>query len=106
MITEIDGKQFQGEVLGSAVPVLVEFFTPHCSPCWQMLPILDEIAGERVAALKVFKFDAGENPQFASQFGIRSVPNFLIFKGGNPVGQRSGFVPKRELLAWIDSAVA
>jgi thioredoxin 1 len=67
---------------------------------------LDEIVGERGGALKVVKFNAGENLQFASRFRITSVPNFLIFKGGQPVGQRIGSVGKRDLLAWIDSAIA
>ncbi len=105
-MTEIDAKQFEGEVLGSALPVLVEFFTPHCEPCRSMLPILDEIATERAATLKVFKFNAGDDPRFASQFRISSVPNFLLFKGGHPIAQRSGFSPKRDLLAWVDSVRA
>jgi hypothetical protein len=70
MISQIDASQFEGEVNASAVPVLVEFFTDHCSPCEQMIPILAEIAAERPETLRVLKFDAGENPQFASKFRI------------------------------------
>jgi len=66
----------------------------------------DQIAVERGAALKVLKFNAGEDPQFASKFRVRSVPNFVIFKAGELMGQRTGFASKREILAWVDSAVA
>lgn len=104
MITEIDATQFEGEVLGSAAPVLVEFFTPLCAPCRQMLPILDEIAGERGGALKVVKFNAGENPQFASQFRITWCPTSS--SSGVVSLSGSGSVGKRDLLAWIDSSTA
>lgn len=104
MISQIDASQFDGQVTASAVPVLVEFFTDQCYPCKQMLPILAEIAAERPETLRVFKFNAGEEPQFASKFRITSVPNFVLFQGGAPIGQRSGLAPKRELLAWVDSA--
>jgi len=99
MITEIVADQFDAEVRGSTVPVLLEFFTSDCAPCRQVLPILDEIAVERGAALKVLKFNAGDDPQFASQFRVRSVPNFVIFKAGEPMGQRTGFASKRDILA-------
>ena len=105
MITQIDASQFQEQVTTSAVPVLVEFFSDHCFHCQQLLPILAEIAAERPDALRVFKFDAGADPQFASQFRITSVPNLVLFRAGEPIAQRSGFSPKRPLLAWIDSAV-
>jgi thioredoxin-like negative regulator of GroEL len=103
MITQIQASQFQGEVTNSAVPVLVEFFSDHCYHCQQLLPILAEIAAERPDTLRVFKFDAGADPQFASQFRITAVPNLVLFRAGEPIGQRSGFSPKRPLLAWIDS---
>jgi thioredoxin 1 len=104
MISQIDANQFDSQVYASDVPALVEFFSDECSHCRHMLPVLAEIASERSTALRVFKFNAGEDPQFASKFRITSVPNFVLFQRGAPIGQRSGFVQKRELLAWIDSA--
>jgi thioredoxin 1 len=104
MISEIDASQFDREVRTSAEPVLVEFFTDHCHFCQEVLPILAEIATERAKTLRVFKFNAGEDPRFASQFRIAAVPNFILFHGGVPIGQRSGFASKRDFLVWIDSA--
>jgi thioredoxin-like negative regulator of GroEL len=105
MISEINASEFESQVITSATPTLVEFFAERCSPCQSMLPILWEIATERTATLRVFKFDAGNDPEFASKFRVSAVPNFVLFQRGVPVGQRSGFVQKRELLAWIDSAI-
>jgi thioredoxin-like negative regulator of GroEL len=105
MITQIDASQFNEQVTTSPVPVLVEFFSDHCFHCQQLLPILAEIAAERPDALRIFKFNAGDDPRFASQFRIASVPNLVLFQTGGPIAQRSGFSPKRDLLAWIDAAV-
>ena len=104
MITQINASQFAQQVTTSAVPVLVEFFSDHCHYCQLLLPILAEIAAERPDALRIFKFDVGQEPQFASQFRISSVPNLVLFQAGGPIAQRSGFSPKREILAWIDAA--
>jgi thioredoxin 1 len=106
MISQTDAGKFASQVTSSTIPVLVEFFTDQCYPCKQMLPILAELAAERPETLRVFKFNAGEEPEFASQFRIASVPNFVLFQGGAPIGQRSGAAPKRELIAWIDSATS
>lgn len=104
MITQINASQFNEQVTTSAVPVLIEFFSDRCFYCQQLLPILAEIAAERPDTLRIFKFDAGQDPQFASQFRISSVPNLVLFQGGEPIAKRSGFAAKRPLLAWIDSA--
>jgi thioredoxin 1 len=104
MIKQIDAIQFDAEVRASTVPVLIEFFSDGCSLCKQMLPLLAEIAVERAESLRVFTFDAGEDPRFAANFRIASVPNFVLFQNGGPIGQRGGFTPKREFLKWIDSA--
>ncbi len=106
MIPEIDAAQFDTEVTSSERPVLVDFFTPTCSPCQQMLPIIGEIAQERATTLKVVKFDAAKDPAFASRFRISSVPNFVLFQHGAPIGQRAGRTPKREMLAWLDSTLS
>ena len=106
MIPEIDAVQFDVEVTQSDRAVLVDFFTPTCSPCVAMLPILGEIAQERAATLKIVKFDAAKDPAFAARFRISSTPNFILFRDGTPNGQRTGRSSKRELLAWLDDHIA
>lgn len=105
MIPQITVAQFDEQVTSSAVPVLVEFFTTQCGSCHQLLPLLEEIAAEREKTLRIFKFNAGDEPLFASRFRISAVPNLILFQNGNPIGQRNGYQPKRSLLTWIDSTV-
>jgi len=96
--TSVDDATFQNEVLNSDKPVLVDFWAIWCGPCKMISPIVEEIAKEYDGKLKVLKMDVDANPKTAMQFGIRSIPTLLIFKGGQVVEQIIGAVPKRHLL--------
>jgi thioredoxin 1 len=103
MISEVNAAHFEQQVIASKLPVLVEFFSEYCQPCQQMLLVLAEIAKERPEKVRIFKFNAGEAPEFSSRFHVRSVPNFVLFRDGQPVGQRTGSASKRDLLGWLDA---
>ncbi len=96
--TPVDDATFQNEVINSDKPVLVDFWAIWCGPCKMISPIVDEIAKEYDGKLKVLKMDVDANPKTAMQFGIRSIPTLLVFKGGRVVEQIIGAVPKRHLL--------
>ena len=89
---------FQNEVVNSAVPVLVDFWAIWCGPCKMIAPVVEELSAEMDGKLKVAKVDVDANPKIAMQFGIRSIPTLLIFKGGQVVEQIVGAVPKRYLV--------
>lgn len=81
--------------------VLVDFYTDICHPCKQMIPVLEQIAGERTD-IKVLKINAMENAALASKYHIQTVPTFVLMDGGNFKGLRSGVVSKANMISWMN----
>jgi thioredoxin 1 len=90
---------FQQDVLNSDKPVLVDFTATWCGPCRMIAPIIEELANEYQGKAVMGKLDVDENPETSMNFGIRSVPTLLIFKGGQVVDQIIGAVGKDRILA-------
>ena len=103
---EFTDANFKSEVLESAVPVLVDFWAVWCGPCKMVAPVVEEIAAEFDGKLKVGKIDVDQNPETSMQFGIRSIPTIMIFRGGKVVEQIIGAVPKKNLLEKLSAHVA
>jgi thioredoxin 1 len=92
-ITLTDGT-FEETVKNSPLPVLVDFWAPWCAPCRLVAPIVSALAKDYDGKLKVGKVNVDENPVIASRFGITGIPTLLLFKGGKPVGQWIGALPR------------
>ena len=104
-IAHIADDNFDKEVIGASLPVLVDFWATWCGPCKTIAPLLEEIAQEYDGKLKVVKVNVDENPNAPSRYHVQSIPNLMIFKGGNLAGQIIGAVPKSKLISEIDKAI-
>ena len=96
----INDINFKREVIDSDKPVLLDFWAPWCGPCRVVLPIVEEIAGER-SDIKVGKVNVDEQPGLAKQFGVMSIPTLVVMKDGKVVNQAAGARPKAAILSMI-----
>ncbi len=102
---KVDNNNFQSDVLQANEPVVVDFWAEWCGPCKMIAPSLEEIATEMDGKVKIAKLNIDENPDLAAQYGVRSIPTLMLFKGGEVADMKVGAAPKTALSAWISGAV-
>jgi thioredoxin 1 len=85
---------FDDEVLASEVPVIVDYWAPWCGPCRMLGPVIEQIADERAATIKVAKVNVDEQPALADRAGVRGIPFVVLYRDGQPAAQAVGAQPK------------
>jgi thioredoxin 1/putative thioredoxin len=101
MVATVSEQDFEREVLLSELPVLVEFSAEWCAPCKLVAPELKALAGDLADKAKIVTVDIDRSPMLARQLGVKSVPTFVVFHPGRPVGGKVGALRRpqmRELL--------
>ena len=96
-VVNIGDGDFKKEVLESQTPVLVDFWATWCAPCRAIAPALEDLAGQYKGRVKVAKVNVDDNQDTPQQYGVRSIPTLLLFKGGRVVDQIVGAVPRAKL---------
>ncbi len=104
-VINLEDQTFDKEVLKSDIPVLVDFWAVWCGPCKAIAPVVDALATKYKGKLKVAKMDVDQHQVVPQQFGIRSIPTLLLFKGGRVVDTIIGQVPKSKLLDSVKKVV-
>ena len=93
---------FETEVLGSDVPVLVDFWATWCMPCRMLAPVIEEIASENEGKIKVGKVNVDENPDLARKYRVMSIPTVLVFKIGELTATSVGVDSKENILKLLE----
>jgi thioredoxin 1 len=104
-VQQVTDASFEQDVLKSDLPVLIDFWAEWCGPCRAIGPVVEDLAKEYAGRLKVVKMNVDENPQTPSRYGVRGIPNLILFKGGQVRDQIVGAVPKAHLVKAITQVV-
>lgn len=97
---------FDTEVLGSDIPVLVDFYADWCGPCKMMGPVIDQIAAEYDGKIKVGKLNVDNDPEIAQRYRVMSIPTFLFVKNGEAFATSIGAADKASLVSKINEMIA
>ena len=104
-VLEFTDSNFNSEVLQSEIPVLVDFWAEWCGPCKVIAPTVGEIANDYNGKIKVGNVNVDTNQKIAMEYGIRSIPSLLIFKGGTILNLVVGSVQKDSITKLLDEAL-
>jgi len=104
-LVEVTDSNFKTEILGSKLPVLVDFWAAWCAPCRAIAPHVEALAKDYDGKIRVGKCDIDSNPSFSAEYDIRSIPTLLVFKEGKVVGQIVGAAPKTKIEDLIKKAL-
>ncbi|MCD8209641.1 MAG: thioredoxin [Coprobacillus sp.] len=103
MIEHVENVSQFDEIISTHHLVLVDFFATWCGPCQMLSPVLEEIdeKGESEATIIKVDVDLDGNSVLNERYGIRSIPNLILFKDGEIVRTSLGYIPKNKVLEFI-----
>ena len=105
-VVELTAANWDKEVVQSEKPVLVDFWAVWCGPCRALAPTIDRLADQFAGKVKVGKLNTDNSPEIAVKYGINTIPQVLLFKGGeNLVDKKVGVQPEAEFVKMLNRAL-
>lgn len=98
-VIDVNNENFEKEVMQSDGKVFIDFYADWCGPCRMMMPIVEELSEEVDA--KFVRINVDVNEEIARQFGVMSIPTFIVMEKGKELGKKIGSSPKEELLEML-----
>ncbi|MEX0788572.1 MAG: thioredoxin [Anaerolineales bacterium] len=102
----VSTKDFDGRVLQSVEPVVVDFWAEWCGPCRMMAPVLDQLANELEGRISFAKLNVDENPELSIRYGVEGIPTLVVFAQGVEAGRIVGYAPKPHILHRLEEMVS
>jgi thioredoxin 1 len=91
-------KNLKDQITQSTEPILVDFFAEWCGPCKTMDLVIEHSIGEMEGKIRLLKINVDKYPQLSQQFGIRSIPHYILFKRGKILWRKGGLMTKKDLV--------
>jgi thioredoxin 1 len=105
VVAHVTTQRWDGDVLKSDVPVLVDFWAEWCGPCRMVGPAVEQVAKIMAGKVKVTKLNVDENQEIAMKYNVQSIPSLLLFKGGKEIARTIGAAPKEAYLKFIENSL-
>jgi thioredoxin 1 len=101
-VQQVSDTSFDGDVMKSDKPVLVDFWAPWCGPCRSVAPIVEDLATQYKDKIKVAKLNVDESSEVAMKYQVTSIPTFILFKNGEVADRVLGALPRSEFVKFLD----